>query len=132
MVETTILPLGTKRDGVLGQLVCCLGCCCGRTDRGKPEVPVEALKSVWATEKLNRAIQLTISGCLGPCDLTNVALMMTPSKNIWLGGLTTREHYEMLIDWARACKAAGSLLELPEELDAHRFARFGVNEATAG
>ena len=30
-------------------------------------------------EKLNRTIQLTISGCLGPCDVPNVALLLTPA-----------------------------------------------------
>ena len=44
----------------LAQVACCVGCCCGRTDRGFPPVPVERLKEVWKQEKLNRTVQLTI------------------------------------------------------------------------
>jgi hypothetical protein len=67
----------TKRQ-VLGQMILCKGCCCGRTDRGLPEVPVERIKEIWRREKLNRSIQLSVSGCLGPCDVPNVVLLITP------------------------------------------------------
>jgi hypothetical protein len=65
--------LTTNRDKALGGIVFCQGCCCGRTDRGRPELPVERLKAAWKADKLNQAVQLTISGCLGPCDVPNVA-----------------------------------------------------------
>jgi hypothetical protein len=39
-------------------------------------------------------MQLTISGCLGPCDLANVVCLVTPQGLIWLGGLTTQTHYQ--------------------------------------
>jgi hypothetical protein len=45
-----------------GQLLLCKGCCCGKTERGLPAVPVDRLKAVWKAEKLNRTIQLTVSG----------------------------------------------------------------------
>ena len=108
----------------LGQLAFCQGCCCGRTDRGRPELPVERLKAVWKAEKLNRTVQLTVSGCLGPCDLTNVTVLLTPDGSTWLGGLEGEAVYEALIDWARASHAAGELQPLPESLDAHRFERW--------
>jgi cobaltochelatase CobN len=60
------------------QILLCKGCCCGKTERGLPEVPVDRIKSVWKAEKLNRGAQLTISGCLGPCDVPNVAVVVTP------------------------------------------------------
>ncbi len=117
-------PLVTKRRP-LAQLVFCQGCCCGRTDRGHPEVPVGRLKAAWKEEKLNRSVQLTISGCLGPCDLANVALVITPDGNEWLGGLAGNEVYEALIAWARECHREERLLPLPAALDALRFERFG-------
>src|SRR5262245_6631103 len=106
---------GTGRQA-LGQVVFCLGCCCGRTDRGYPAVPLDHLKTVWKAEKLNASVQLTISGCLGPCDAANVALVLTPGGQEWLGELRTSAEYEALIDWARACRAAGHLLPTPAEL----------------
>jgi cobaltochelatase CobN len=116
-------PLVTARRP-LAQVVFCRGCCCGRTDRGLPEVPVERLKAAWKEEKLNRSVQLTISGCLGPCDLPNVALVITPEGDLWLGRLAGGALYESLIDWARECHREGRLVPLPEELSAHRFDRF--------
>lgn len=60
------------------QLILCQGCCRGRTDRGLPEVPVERIKGRWKATKLNRVVQLTISGCVGPCDVPNVAVVLGP------------------------------------------------------
>ena len=106
------------------QILFCKGCCCGRTDRGLPDVPVERIKAAWKAEKLNRGVQLTISGCLGPCDLPNVALVITASGMQWLGRLDGDAHYDALITWARACNTEGRTLPIPEELKVHQFERF--------
>jgi len=62
-------PMIETKLRVLGQLALCKGCCCGKTERGLPAVPVDQIKAIWKMEKLNQTIQLTISGCLGPCDV---------------------------------------------------------------
>jgi hypothetical protein len=116
-------PLTTKVKPP-AQVLLCKGCCCGKTDRGLPEVPVERIKATWKTEKLNRGVQLTISGCLGPCDLPNVAVLVTAEGTAWYGRLDGDAHYDALIAWARACLAAGTALPAPRELAAHRFDRF--------
>lgn len=85
---------------------------------------MDKLKAAWAAGKLNRTVQLTISGCLGPCDLTNVTLLLTPDEQVWLGGLEGDAVYDALIAWAQACHAAGERLPLPELLDAHQFDRW--------
>jgi hypothetical protein len=110
----------------LAQLVFCEGCCCGRTDRGKPELPVEKLKTAWREGRLNRTVQLTISGCLGPCDLTNVTLLLTQDEQIWLGRLEGEEIYDEIIAWAKASDASGKLLPLPKVLESQRFTRWAV------
>jgi len=124
------MQLTTKRLA-LAQLVFCQGCCCGRTDRGRPELPVEQLKEIWKDEKLNRTVQLTISGCLGPCDVPNVALVVVPEGNVWLGGMAGEAVYEMLVAWARACHAEGRVVPLPEQLDSLRFERFQTEEVAS-
>jgi cobaltochelatase CobN len=106
------------------QLLLCKGCCCGQTDRGLPEVPVERIKAAWKAEKLNRGVQLTVSGCLGPCDLPNVAVVVTAAGMQWLGRLDGDPHYDALLAWARACLAEGRALPLPDTLAGHRFERF--------
>jgi cobaltochelatase CobN len=107
-----------------GQLFLCKGCCCGKTERGLPEVPVDRIKAAWKSEKLNRVIQLTISGCLGPCELPNVAVLMTPDRTTWLGRIAGDDHYDALIGWARDSAAAGAVLPIPESLESYQFERF--------
>lgn len=122
--------LTTKRQP-LAQLLFCSGCCCGRTDRGKPELPIERLKEAWAMERLNRTVQLTISGCLGPCDLTNVTLLLTQTEQVWLGNLAGDECYDQLLAWARACQQQERLLDLPDYFAAHRVERWSDQPRTA-
>src|ERR1700677_2911458 len=113
----------TRRQA-LGQLIFCNGCCCGRTDRGFPEVPVGRIKEVWKRESLNGSIQLTISGCLGPCDVPNVVLVMTPEGSTWLGRVCGDAAYEQLIQWARDCHEAKALVPLPKSLAGQELKRF--------
>lgn len=122
--------MNTKRR-VLGQMILCKGCCCGRTDRRFPEVPVERIKDIWQREKLNRTVQLTISGCLGPCDVPNVVLLLTADGSEWLGGIAGDRAYDLLIQWARDCHAAGELLPMPAALAENRLDRFAQEEAVA-
>jgi len=123
-IERPCLGLPSTKRAAIAQVACCVGCCCGRTDRGFPAVPVERLKAVWKEEKLNRTVQLTISGCLGPCDMANVILVMTAAGTEWFGGIDDEAVFEAVIAWARACKAAEALLPLPAVIDACRFKRF--------
>jgi cobaltochelatase CobN len=108
----------------MGQVLVCSGCCCGRTDKGKPSIPVEWLKNNWKQAGLLKTIQLTFSGCLGPCDLTNVVSILTPQKQIWMGGITDHYQYEALLEWAKSSIEVGYLLDLPEILADHLFERF--------
>jgi cobaltochelatase CobN len=114
----------TTRVKSQAQVLLCKGCCCGQTERGLPAVPVERIKAIWKAEKLNRSVQLTISGCLGPCDLPNVAVIASAAGLAWYGRLEGDAPYDALVAWARASAAAGTLLPPPRELEAHRFERF--------
>ena len=122
-MDKRLHPLTTKRI-VIGKVSVCLGCCCGRTDRGKPEVPVEWLKSEWRQRGLLKTVQLTISGCLGPCDLPNVVRIDSPKERIWLGRIEHFDQYREIVEWAAQSKAAGRLLPLPQDLLAHTFDPF--------
>jgi cobaltochelatase CobN len=115
--------LRTRRKA-LAQLVLCQGCCCGQTGRGLPAVPLDYLKPIWKAEKLNKFVQLTVSGCLGPCDLPNVVCLVTPTEQVWYGRLTSREDYAVLVGWARQCRDQNQLLPPPTELEHLRFERW--------
>jgi cobaltochelatase CobN len=116
--------VATDRGAVLAQVLICDGCCCGRADRGFPPVPRDWLKSQWKARKLNRHVQLTISGCLGPCDVANVVAILTPQGCTWLGKLSREDQYAELFAWACAAADLGVLQPLPPVLRRHVFRRF--------
>lgn len=124
-VENT---LRTKRL-VIGQVVVCSGCCCGAVDRGKPEVPVDWLKQEWRIRGLLKNVQLTISNCLGPCDLPNVVKISAAGHETWLGRVEHLNQYEALVEWASKSMAAGSCLPLPRDFHRLRFNPFRLASA---
>ena len=84
-------------------------------------IPEEKLKAIWKKERLMRTIQLTISGCVGQCDVANVVQIITPHGTEWFGQLTEEAHYDALIKWARACHAEQILFPRPSILTPLRF-----------
>ncbi len=104
---------------MLAQINICQGCCCGQTKKGHLEVPVDWLKREWKVRGLLKRVHLTISGCLGPCDVPNVVMIASADGTQWLGNLTQQRHYAMLADWAEQSKNWGVLLPLPQLFDAH-------------
>ena len=123
IIKTTTSSL--KHD----QVVVCVGCCCGRIDQGRSEVPIDELKSLWKNYGLRKKVQLTVSGCLSPCDMHNVALLMSDRGQIWLGNLRERAEFEALAEWAHEVNQKGSEASLPEILESHQFDRWETNES---
>ena len=99
----------------------CDGCCCGRLEKGNDVVPIDMLKTAWEEHGLKDHVKLSISGCLGPCSMNNVSLMMDGKDRIWLGKLGTSEHYDALVTWAQSIAEQGQMAPLPEELENHQF-----------
>jgi hypothetical protein len=130
MLNNSERTLNTKRM-VIGHVVKCLGCCCGDVNKGKPEVPVEWLKQEWRRRGLLKNIQLTISGCLGPCDLPNVVSIASSGGYIWLGNIRHFHQYASLVDWASQSKTAETLLPLPPEFEELRFDPFRLRDQAA-
>ena len=119
--------LTTKRL-VLGQLTVCAGCCCGDVARGHPAVPVEWLKEEWRRQGLLKRVQLTISGCVGPCDVPNVVVITSARGTEWLGRITDLSQYQTLVAWAKRSRDKGVLLPLPDELRKHTLDPFLAND----
>ena len=111
-------PVTTRRL-VLGHIAICQGCCCGNTANGRPAVPVEWLKKEWRARGLLKRIQLSISGCLGPCDVPNVVTIANENGTRWLGQITEFYQYRTLVDWPVSSMDAGELLPLPKEFRQH-------------
>ena len=89
-----------------GQLfVCATGCCCGRTEDGFAPVPAETLHDEWERRRFRNAVHLTIGGCLGPCALANVALLLFDGQAQWFHSvnadglvLALYEHVERMLE----------------------------------
>jgi hypothetical protein len=116
-------PLTTKRV-VVAQMSLCVGCCCGNVARGKPQVPVDRLKQEWRARGLSKVVQLTISGCLGPCDMVNVVRLSGASDDVWLGHLRSLDDYLDLVNWAEQSKDAGTPAPLTTRMKESRFDPF--------
>jgi nitrile hydratase accessory protein len=67
-----------------GQLfVCATGCCCGRTEDGFAPVPTALYHTEWERRRLRNVVHLTVGGCLGPCALANVVLLLFDGQAFW-------------------------------------------------
>src|SRR5256885_1510735 len=70
-------------------MVCAKGCCCGHTERGHAAVPVEFYKQEYKKRKIRNKVQLTMSGCLGPCPVANVVLLFFDGRPTWFQSIST-------------------------------------------
>ncbi len=67
---------------------------------------------------------LTISGCLGPCDVPNIVTISNESGTQWLGNIDEFEQYRELLEWAVASRNAARLLPLPQSFRRHTIDPF--------
>ena len=82
------------------------------------------LKKEWRARGLLKRVQLTISGCLGLCDVRNVATISNEKGTQWFGEITEFEQYRDLVGRATRSKDAGELLPLPKEFQRHTLHPF--------
>lgn len=95
---------------------CFNSCCCGRVDRGYPEVPVDLYKSEWLRRKLRKTVHLTKAGCLGPCRLANVASLLIDGRSIWFHSVNTSAQVVRIFDYIEQLIATDELVPAPPEL----------------
>ena len=115
--------LTTKRL-VIGHVLVCQGCCCGAVERGRPEVPAEWLKEEWRRRGLLKRLQLSIYGCLGPCDVPNVVVIASETSSHWYGNVSGRDMYRDILDWASSSVAANRLLDAQKSFAGHSIEPF--------
>ncbi|HKX29616.1 MAG TPA: (2Fe-2S) ferredoxin domain-containing protein [Blastocatellia bacterium] len=103
-----------------GQLFVCQGCCCGRTERGMPALPLDEFKQQWKERGVRLRVHLTVTGCLGPCPLANVVLILFDGEAIWLHSINSPEHVTEIYDYLEAMLRAEQYLPPPGRLaDCH-------------
>ncbi len=100
-----------------GQLfVCVTGCCCGHTERGHAPVPIELYHQEWARRRIRHKVHLSLGGCLGPCALSNVALLLFGGRQVWFHSITGDEQVVAIYDYIEAMVRADRYLPPPPAL----------------
>jgi nitrile hydratase accessory protein len=100
-----------------GQLfVCATGCCCGHTERGHAPVPVDLYHREWARRRIRHKVHLSLGGCLGPCALSNVALLLFGGHQVWFHSITGDEQVIAIYDYIGAVVRADRYLPPPPAL----------------
>jgi len=131
--ETSPINEVRRADGALkkirvqdGQLFVCHGCCCGRAEKGFPALPLEELKRQWKARGIRRRFHLTISGCLGPCSLANVVLILFHGSSVWLHSIVSEQDVTEIFDYVEQMLVARRYLEPPPSLAQRHFQRYLV------
>jgi cobaltochelatase CobN len=102
-------------------MVCAKGCCCGRTERGFAGVPVDFYKEEYRKRKIRKLVQLTMSGCLGPCPLANVALLFFDGRPVWFQSINSEAQIRAVFDYIDQMLAADGYLPPPPALADYVF-----------
>ena len=99
--------------------VCANACCCGRTDLTNASVPTDLYHDEWTRRRLRNFVHLTIGGCLGPCALANVALLVFDGQSTWFHSMNDEpavralfEHIEGALDSGELPPFTGALANL--------------------
>jgi len=105
-----------------GQLfVCATGCCCGRTGDGFPAVSTQLYHDEWERRRLRDIVHLTIGGCLGPCVLANVVLLLFDGHALWFHSDNADPLVLALYDHIEAMLRADGRLPPPPSLARYQF-----------
>jgi cobaltochelatase CobN len=104
--------------------VCSSGCCCGHTDRKFAPVPTDLYHNEWERRKLRNKVHLTMGGCLGPCPLANVVLLIFDTHHIWFHSMNSEAMVLAVYDYIELMLATNSYLPPPAELAAYTFTSF--------
>lgn len=120
-LDGRLVNAGRKR-GML--IVCATGCCCGHVERRFAPVPHELYHNEWERRRLRNRVHLNMGGCLGPCPLANVALLLFDGRPIWFHSLNDPALVPALYDYIEAMLAADGYLPPPPALAPHVFNGF--------
>lgn len=102
-------------------IICARGCCCGRTDRGNPAVPIDYYKAEYQRRKIRKHFQLTMSGCIGPCPMLNVVQVVFDGRPVWFQSINTPAQIDEIYNYIDSMLAADAYLPPPAQLSAFVF-----------
>ncbi|GAC1557197.1 MAG: cobaltochelatase subunit CobN [Ktedonobacteraceae bacterium] len=104
--------------------ICATGCCCGHTERKFAAVPTELYHTEWERRKLRNKVHLTQAGCLGPCPLANVVMLIFDMHHIWFHSMNSETQVIAIYDYIEHMLATNSYLPPPADLTPYTFTSF--------
>ncbi len=127
--ESADLRVGLERRRPLhgparprGQLfVCASGCCCGRAEDGFAPIPDALFHSEWERRRLRNVVHLTVGGCLGPCALANVVLLLFDGQALWFHSINSDHLVLALYDYVEQMLEHDEVQPPPPELAPYQF-----------
>ncbi len=122
----------TRSDGKLvnvarhlGQLfVCANGCCCGDTQFGAAPARTELHHAEWNRRKMRNRVHLNEAGCLGPCPLANVTMLLLDGRTTFFHSMDHEWQVTALWDYIEQQVDAGRYLPPPANLAPYAFTAF--------
>ena len=107
-----------------GHILVCNACYCGNTEKGFPSVPLETWKEEWKTRSIRKRIHLTIAGCLGPCPLANVVLIIFRGECVWFQSVNSSHQVKEIYTYVESMMSDGQYLPPPPHLEKLHFTRY--------
>ncbi len=105
-----------------GQLfVCADACCCGRVDMKNAPLDTDLYHAEWMRRRFRNIVHLTVGGCLGPCALANVNLLLFDGRALWLHSINSNDDVVALFDWIEAMLDADGYMDPPDSIAGHLF-----------
>src|SRR5712692_10515695 len=101
--------------------VCHEACCCGRTEDGFQPVPTALYEREWLRRRFRNFVHLTIGGCLGPCALANVAMLLWDGQALWFQSLNDEALVVALFDYIQGMLEADAFVPPAEPLAGLQF-----------
>lgn len=127
-IDGRMVNAGTRR-GML--VVCATGCCCGHTERGFAPVPTDLYHNEWERRKLRNKVHLNQGGCLGPCPLANVTMLLLDGRPYWFHSLNDDALIVALYDYIEQLLATDHHVSPPLTLVPYLFNGFNWNGSDA-
>jgi cobaltochelatase CobN len=109
---------------VEGHLFVCQGCCCGNTEAGNPPVPLDRFKKEWKERGIRSRIHLTVSGCLGPCSVPNIVMLMYRGETVWFHSINSNYEVVLIYDYLERLLQLNRFAPPQEPLSRKVFQRY--------
>jgi nitrile hydratase accessory protein len=113
-------------------LVCHDACCCGRTEDGFAPVPVQVYQREWEQRRFRNFVHLTMGGCLGPCALANVVLLLWDGQALWFHSINSEALVVALFEYVQGMLEADAFFPPAEPLAGLQFTASAWQERPDG